>query len=239
MNQQQTSDAMKQERTSLMAYLRELPEAAWDKPSLCPGWTIRDVVAHLVGIVTDVNALNLDGAGSEAVNQRQVDERKDNTIPELFAEWEKEGSQFEAGILQQTDEFWDTAFPPFGTVGTALRRLVEDIYIHAQDIKVALGEEPSDGAGLIPTLEVVAAELPERAARLARGVGGVRFDIDGFKETVDVGDGAKVTVSGDAKALAFVGTGRTTLDDAIRDGSLSVTPTVPSGLGDALNIYGP
>ena len=62
MNQQGTHDAMKAERISLTAYLRELPEAAWEKPSLCPGWSVRDVVAHLIGNVADVNTLNLDGA---------------------------------------------------------------------------------------------------------------------------------------------------------------------------------
>lgn len=239
MNQQETSAAMRDERTSLMAFLRDLPEAAWEKPSLCPGWTVRDVVAHLIGNAADVNALNLDGAGTEAFNQRQIDERKDKTIEQLLVEWDEQGSQFEAGILEQTDELWNSEFPPFGTVGTALRRLVEDIYIHAQDIKVALGEEQSDGAGLLPTLDVVAYELPERAARLAPTVGSVHFVIDGWRDSVDIGDGEQVTVKGNAKSLAFVGTGRSTLEEAISKGTLSVTPSVPSGFADALNVYGP
>ncbi len=239
MNQQETSDAMKHEREALMSYLRELPEAAWEKPSLCPGWTVRDVVAHLVANAADVNALNLDGVGTEAYNQRQLDERKDKTIDELLTEWEEQGPIFEANILAQTDEFWNADYAPFGTVGTALRRLVEDIYIHAQDIKVALGEEQSDGAGLIPTLDVIAFELPERAARLAPTVGKVDFAVDGWRGSVDIGDGDTVTIKGDAKALAFAGTGRTTLDDAIASGALTVVPSAPSGLGDALNVYGP
>jgi uncharacterized protein (TIGR03083 family) len=239
MNQQQTADAMQQEREALMAYLWEIPEAAWDKPSLCPGWTVRDVVAHLIGNVADVNAFNLDGAGTEEFNQRQIDERADRSIAELLAEWQEQGAQYEAGIRSFADDFWTSEFPPFGTVSTAARRLVEDIYVHAQDIKMALGEEQSDGAGLIPTLEVVAHELPERAARLAPDVGTVTFDVDGFKDAVKLGGATDVTVSGDAKALAFVGTGRTSLDDAISQGKVTVTPSAPSGLGDALNVYGP
>ncbi len=104
---------------------------------------------------------------------------------------------------------------------------------------MALGEEQSDGAGLIPTLEVVAYELPERAARLAPTLGSVGFEVDGFRDTVDLGDGVDVKVAGDARALAFVGTGRITLEDAISEGKLTITPSVPSGLGDALNVYGP
>ena len=40
--------AIAAERTSLVGALAELPPDAWAKPSLCPGWTVRDVVAHLV-----------------------------------------------------------------------------------------------------------------------------------------------------------------------------------------------
>jgi uncharacterized protein (TIGR03083 family) len=36
------------ERTSLVDALAALPDADWDKPSLCTGWTVRDVVGHLI-----------------------------------------------------------------------------------------------------------------------------------------------------------------------------------------------
>ncbi|WFR84929.1 maleylpyruvate isomerase family mycothiol-dependent enzyme [Arthrobacter sp. Y-9] len=37
-----------EERRALAADLAELEPDAWDTPSLCPGWTVHDVVAHLV-----------------------------------------------------------------------------------------------------------------------------------------------------------------------------------------------
>jgi uncharacterized protein (TIGR03083 family) len=40
--------AIASERKSLVAALAELPADAWARPSLCPGWSVRDVVAHLV-----------------------------------------------------------------------------------------------------------------------------------------------------------------------------------------------
>jgi uncharacterized protein (TIGR03083 family) len=40
--------AIASERKSLVAALAELPADAWVRPSLCAGWTVRDVVAHLV-----------------------------------------------------------------------------------------------------------------------------------------------------------------------------------------------
>jgi uncharacterized protein (TIGR03083 family) len=36
------------ERTALVPALEKLAAEAWDKPSLCAGWTVRDVVAHMV-----------------------------------------------------------------------------------------------------------------------------------------------------------------------------------------------
>lgn len=36
------------ERRALIEQLREVPPAAWQTPSLCPGWSVHDVLAHLV-----------------------------------------------------------------------------------------------------------------------------------------------------------------------------------------------
>jgi uncharacterized protein (TIGR03083 family) len=36
------------ERAAVVDGLAELPDDAWDKPSLCPGWTVRDVVGHMI-----------------------------------------------------------------------------------------------------------------------------------------------------------------------------------------------
>jgi uncharacterized protein (TIGR03083 family) len=40
--------AIASERKSLVAALADLPADAWGRPSLCPGWSVRDVVAHMV-----------------------------------------------------------------------------------------------------------------------------------------------------------------------------------------------
>ena len=40
--------AIASERKSLVPALADLPAEAWNRPSLCAGWSVRDVVAHLV-----------------------------------------------------------------------------------------------------------------------------------------------------------------------------------------------
>lgn len=39
---------IKNERASLVEALAALPSTDWDKPSLCTGWSVRDVVAHMI-----------------------------------------------------------------------------------------------------------------------------------------------------------------------------------------------
>ncbi|WP_298746139.1 maleylpyruvate isomerase family mycothiol-dependent enzyme [uncultured Serinicoccus sp.] len=41
-------DLVHQERESLVADLETVETSRWDEPSLCPGWSVHDVVAHLV-----------------------------------------------------------------------------------------------------------------------------------------------------------------------------------------------
>ena len=43
-----TWQMIKTERASLVDALDKLPDADWDKPSLCARWTVRDVVGHIV-----------------------------------------------------------------------------------------------------------------------------------------------------------------------------------------------
>ena len=43
-----TWDAIRAERASLADALAALPAGAWDEQSLCVGWRVRDVVAHLI-----------------------------------------------------------------------------------------------------------------------------------------------------------------------------------------------
>ncbi|WP_432487230.1 maleylpyruvate isomerase family mycothiol-dependent enzyme [Kineococcus sp. SYSU DK018] len=38
-----------EERAELLALLTDLDDQEWETPSLCRGWTVRDVVAHLLG----------------------------------------------------------------------------------------------------------------------------------------------------------------------------------------------
>jgi uncharacterized protein (TIGR03083 family) len=237
--QQRIADELRAERESLTAYLESLPEAAWDKQSLCTDWTIKQLMAHTIGIASDVANRRLDGVGTAEANQRQVDERAERTPRELLDEWAAEGKLLEDGILELDDAFWNTPYSDNFTVGHALQRMVEDIWVHGQDIRIPLGDETTAGPAMISTLEVGSRDLANRLPRLAPDVGTVTIEAGDFTSTVQGAGTTDVKVSGDPITLGLVSTGRIPLDEAVADGKLSVSPSVPSGLADAINIYGP
>lgn len=240
MKQQEVVDGSRYETQRLIEYLEALPADAWEKPTLCGAWRVRDLVSHLVGNVADVLVMNLTDAGSETFNQRQVDERADRSPAELLAEWNEKGPQMAAMGESLPADLWDSELPGFNfTMGFGAQRLLEDLWVHAQDIRIPLGDEPlRDGPGLVATLEVIAWELGQRVPELAPGVASVRLEAGQFSETVRTADsGAEITVSGDPVALALVGTGRRSLDEAVADGSLKLNVEPPAGFAQALNIY--
>ncbi len=236
--QQRVADELKTERERLTTYLEALPDGAWDKESLCEGWTIKDVMAHAIGIASDVANRRLDGIGTVEQNQRQVDERKGRTPRELLDEWKDQGALLEQGIIDLDDDFWNAPYTENFNVGQALQRMVEDIWVHSHDVRIPLGDEPITGPGMYSTLEVANREWEVRLPRLAPSVGSLDVSAGDFSGSVKVGGDTAVKISGDPITLALVSTGRIALAKAVSDGKLSVEPSAPAGLSDALNIYG-
>lgn len=232
-------DGMREERDRAVAFFEGLSPDAWDAPSLCEGWRVRDVVAHLIGNLADVLAGRLADAGSEAYNRRQVDERAAATTGALLDEWRAAGEKSDALFAAMPPESWDApigALP--GTIGQGMRRLLEDLWVHTHDARIPLGAQPTHGPGLRAALEVIAGDLPERCRALAPGIGEVEVAVDGFVERVSVAAGGdRVRITGDPIALALAGTGRIPLERAIAEGSLRVEPAV-AGLDRAINVYG-
>jgi uncharacterized protein (TIGR03083 family) len=235
--QERIAEELRFERERLTAYLEALPEGAWDKESLCEGWTVHDVMAHAIGIASDVANRRLDGVGSAEQNQRQVDERKDRSPKELLDEWNDQGAFLEQGIRDLDDEFWNAPYSPGFNVGQALQRMVEDIWVHAHDVRLPLGDEPIDGPGLQSTLEVATREWANRLPTHAPSVRSLEVQAGDFKASAPGAGDLTVKVTGEPITLALVSTGRIPLDKAIADGTLSVEP-LTDGLAGALNIYG-
>lgn len=115
-------------RERISALVRDLDDdAAARKVAATPDWSVHDVVAHLTGIVADINAGNLDGVGTPARTAAQVAEREGVPIPDVLAEWETGAGQFEAALTMLG--------------GPVAALAVADIWNHEQDLRGALGVE--------------------------------------------------------------------------------------------------
>lgn len=70
------------------ARVRDLAATDLDTPvPACPGWAVRDVVAHLSGIAVDALAGRLTSIPNDAWTAGQVGERRGTTMPQVLDEW--------------------------------------------------------------------------------------------------------------------------------------------------------
>lgn len=98
----------------------------------CPGWTVRELVAHVTGVAADVVAGNLGEAGTEPWVDAQLAARADHSVADLVGEWSTTGPQ--------VDEIC-------AALGDAIAQLVFDTACHEQDLRHALGQPGGrDGA---------------------------------------------------------------------------------------------
>ncbi len=90
-----------------------------------PAWSVRDAVAHVVGIAGDLNAQRFDVTDPDEWTARQVHERQQATLDDLDVEWQREAEIFEVGLRLMGYD-----------VGS---HFVGDLLHHASDIHHALG----------------------------------------------------------------------------------------------------
>lgn len=154
---------LQQESGRLKQYLNVLPPEAWNRPSACAGWEVRDVVAHLVlqaeiftgwvsrGLQGDASTPEgLPDAGavnavmmSETLGQMSVARRK-SLGDQLLATFNATGDQFNQLLAGVGPSDWDKpCYHVFGTV--PLRAFIDDriteLAIHGWDIRSSLEPE--------------------------------------------------------------------------------------------------
>jgi uncharacterized protein (TIGR03083 family) len=85
-----TREMAREERAELAAFLATLTPEQWDAPTLCAGWAVRDVVAHVIGYDLKgtsgfVRTLVRAGLSPDRANRRVVDDLRDLDPPGLLA----------------------------------------------------------------------------------------------------------------------------------------------------------
>ena len=212
------SDGFLAELDNFGELIRSLDDADLRTPTRCAGWSVGDVAGHMVGQITDVVEGRLDGLGSPPVTEREAKERAGRSGPELADEL-AEGRARSAEMLPLFDDAeWNAPvgsdYP--GTLADGILALWFDGYLHADDIRSALGMPSMGGAGLRASVHHVTDFLQDTSW------GPATVALEGV-EPIDVrGGGEKVT--GDPLEFVLVATGR---------GNPSTL-----GLDESVNIYG-
>ena len=206
------------EYQSFADLIRGLSDEEWSTPTRCADWRVADVAAHVVGTLTDVVNLRLEGLGSPEVTTRQTAERRGRAPRELADELES-GIEMARGIAAAFDDAaWEAPAPPgvTGTLGFGIEALWFDTYVHADDVRTALGLSGVRSEGLRPSLSHIAQVLSDQ------GWGPADLAFDGF-EVFGVSGGGDRTISGDPLQFVLASTGR--------------AAPASIGLDDSVNIY--
>jgi uncharacterized protein (TIGR03083 family) len=178
--------------------VRSLDDQQWEKPSRCAGWTAGDVARHVVGTATDV----ANGVVGTHTPEEEVAERKDRTPAQIVDELDAAlGTLANLGAIID-DNAWNGPSPvPDLTMRQGILTLFYDLYVHADDIRVAVGL-PTAGAalGLDASVEYLAEQLEQR------NWGPATLALDGM-EKADIGGGGD-PVTGDPKQFVLAATGR-------------------------------
>lgn len=157
-------------RRRVTGLVRDLPGAALDaEVPATPGWTVRDIVAHLAGTTADIVAGNLDGIASDAWTQAQVDARRDTPLADVLAEWARCAGAVEPRMA---------GFP-----GLQRAMLLTDAVTHEHDVRGALGRPGArDTAAVVHTFRGVIAGLGTQL-----GAGTLRIVHDAGETVVGTG----------------------------------------------------
>lgn len=197
----QSVSAWRHSLEAILAIGAGLPDPAWQTPTECPGWTVKDVYAHLLGgerWMADGHPplpQTLDEwTASHVAGQR-------DTAPAVLLQHLREVYELRLVQLERTPvDPREPAPLPAGGTGTLpdlLRVRVLDVWVHEQDIRRAVGQSgnlASPGAAVAGELFVRA--LPRIVARGAAAPPGstVRLTTHGELE-LDVA----VTVDGSGR----------------------------------------
>jgi uncharacterized protein (TIGR03083 family) len=184
------TDAIAAERRALADMLGSLPPAGWDEPTLCDGWRVREVVAHItMPFRYPAARFAFELARSRGNFNRMADRcaRRDAAAP---------AAALTAALRDNAEHPWKP--PGGGLVGA----LTHDV-IHGLDITVALGIErtvPADRLAIV--LDSIT------AARSLKFFGASLSGIQLRASDTDWSFGSGTPVTGAAQDLALVVCGR-------------------------------
>ena len=192
------TSALIAEWSVLRALAGQLTDEQWSAPSVLPGWTNADIVAHIIGTESMLDGRDVVAADDIAdrehvknpigeLNERWADHFRARPRPEVLAALDDIIETRTAALTAMSpEEFEADAVTPAGpdTYGRFMRIRVFDCWIHEIDLRDALadGSTPTDPASADAALEEISSSLPFVVGKRASAPAGstVRFEITGL-----------------------------------------------------------
>ncbi len=132
------------------------------------------MLAHLVGVTTDIVSGNLDGVGTDPWAAAQVERSRERTCEELLAEWDEHGpvveemaAQFGRAAGQLLSDATTHEHDVRGALGAAGARDSDAVVLSFGFVGLSLGEQ-LDAAGHRRAHRCTTATRPTRSARASR-----------------------------------------------------------------------
>ncbi|MFD8250622.1 maleylpyruvate isomerase family mycothiol-dependent enzyme [Nocardia sp. NPDC059691] len=190
MTDTQVRRAVTAERAELAELLAGLDAEGWDSPTLCAGWRVREVVAHITMPYRLSSARLAVGMVAAFGNFNRLADRT---------------ARMDAATLSTSDllkSLWDNVDHPWRPPGGGLSNALSHDVIHGLDITVALGLDR-----LVPEdrMRLVLDTIDPRTVKLfGAKLGGIELRAD----DLDFSYGSGTVLSGRAQDLLLVLCGR-------------------------------
>jgi uncharacterized protein (TIGR03083 family) len=160
-------EGMLREYEAFAALVGALNEAEWTSPSRCERFEVRDVAGHVIGLAEDVVAGQ---PGARTAEEEAASVRHDTpttAAARLTAALDTLRTAIAPGL--DDDTVWDGPSGVDGlTMGEGVVQLWYDTYVHADDIRDALGWPTETGPGERAALVALHRELQRRGFGPAR-----------------------------------------------------------------------
>jgi uncharacterized protein (TIGR03083 family) len=197
---------------AILALTGDLDDGDWDRPTACPGWSVKDNVSHVVG--TESMLLGRDNPEVDLPDDLAHVRNDIGRFNEAWVQWyrPRPPADVVADLRQVIDErrralagmdqaaFDQESFTPAGpdTYGRFMRIRVMDMWTHEQDIREAVGRPGHlDGRAPATALDEVSAALGYVVGKKAAAPAGstVRIELTGpiaRRIDIEVSDRARV-----------------------------------------------
>ncbi|GAB2850702.1 maleylpyruvate isomerase family mycothiol-dependent enzyme [Actinoallomurus bryophytorum] len=188
-------DAFEQTSWSMLALGDELDPADWDRPTECPGWSVKDQYSHILGVERYLLGDTDDGETRTAANTAiDVEARRDSEPAKILGELrdviDRRLTMLRSGAIDLS-EMTDTPFGRTMPYGDFVANRAFDVWMHEQDVRRAVARPGNlDGPGADCSRQILAGALPFVIGKRAGAAPGqaVVIETPEHRWRVEIGD---------------------------------------------------